>query len=305
MTFQMRPLPENVGSGCCYQSQPSKSASIKSFYVYFVKDYDPFVSFFLDRKSFSPNTAEPKNKSPHPPGRDRAPTKMSIYISIFLMILASLFPRPARAGESAVPGKFADAPSQALLVRNTSSADPFTVEVIALEKKAGRWRKVLASQEGVIGKNGFAPPGEKREGDSRTPSGTFPLGTVFGYAASFPTRMPYRQAGVDDLWIDDAAAPDYNRGGPRKTTQAASFERMRRDDDLYKLGIVVEYNTNPVIKGYGSAIFFHLWRGKGSATAGCIALAEEDLTKIVRWLDPAAQPVVMMGTNMTVEDMKE
>ena len=94
-------------------------------------------------------------------------------------------------------------------------------------------------------------------------------------------------------------------GVTRGKTRATSFEKMRRDDDLYKLGIVVEYNTHPVNKGYGSAIFFHLWRGKGRATEGCIALSEDDLSKIVRWLDPAAAPVVMMGTNITLEDIKQ
>lgn len=229
--------------------------------------------------------------------------KMSDYTFIPLMILACLFPCPAYAGSSDDAAKMAGTSSQLLLVRNTSpSPGSVDVEVTALEKREGRWQRPFAPLKGVIGRNGFAPPGEKREGDGRTPSGTFPLGTVFGYAPSFPTRMPYRQAGADDLWVDDSAAPDYNRWVTRGTTQAASFERMRRDDDLYKLGIVVEYNTHPVIKDRGSAIFFHLWRGKGIATAGCIALAEEDLLKIVRWLDPAARPAVMMGTNITVED---
>jgi len=215
--------------------------------------------------------------------------KMSAYFSVYLMILAFLFSYPACAGNFDVPATMIGASSQVLLVRNTNPT-LYAVQVIALEKSNGRWQRPFALLEGVIGRNGFAPPGEKREGDGRTPSGIFLLGTVFGYASSFPTKMPYRQAGADDLWVDDAEAPDYNRWVTRGTTQAASFERMRRDDDLYKLGIVVEYNTNPVIKGYGSAIFFHLWRGKGIATEGCIALLEEDLARLVRWLDPAARP---------------
>jgi L,D-peptidoglycan transpeptidase YkuD (ErfK/YbiS/YcfS/YnhG family) len=76
---------------------------------------------------------------------------------------------------------------------------------------------------------------------------------------------------------------------------------MRREDDLYKYGIVVEYNTNPVIKGYGSAIFFHLWKGGGKPTEGCIALSEENLIRIIRWLDPAAKPLVVMGTKGLID----
>ena len=126
--------------------------------------------------------------------------------------------------------------------------------------------------------------------------GVFALGTVFGDSPSLPTRMPYRQATSDDLWVDDIQAADYNRWVKRGATQARSFELMKRDDGLYKYGIVVEYNTNPVIKGYGSAIFFHLWRAKGSPTAGCIALAADDLLRIIKWLDPAAGPLVVLET---------
>ena len=57
--------------------------------------------------------------------------------------------------------------------------------------------------DAVIGRNGFAPPGEKCEGDGRTPSGLFRLKTAFGYPPSVPTQMPYRQSQEDDLWIDD------------------------------------------------------------------------------------------------------
>jgi L,D-peptidoglycan transpeptidase YkuD (ErfK/YbiS/YcfS/YnhG family) len=75
---------------------------------------------------------------------------------------------------------------------------------------------------------------------------------------------------------------------------------MKRDDNLYKYGIVVEYNMNPVIKGHGSAIFFHLWRGNEKPTEGCVALSEEDLVTILRWLNPASRPLVVMGTGVTI-----
>ncbi len=246
--------------------------------------------------------------------------RMSLHLPASLMILSSIFlfvacARMSDTRDKAVlregrpvqgidlqnlPAKMIGESSQILLVRNMNPvlAD---VQVLALEKRDGRWQSTFAPMEGVIGRNGFALPGEKREGDGRTPSGIFPLGTVFGYEPSFPTRMPYRQATVDDLWIDDVHADDYNRWVKRGATRASSFERMRREDDLYKYGIVVEYNTNPVIKGLGSAIFFHLWKGREKPTEGCIALSEEDLIRVIRWLDPAARPLVIMGTKEIIE----
>ena len=148
----------------------------------------------------------------------------------------------------------------------------------------------------MIGRNGFAPPGFKREGDGRTPSGIYLLGTAFGYNASAPTRMPYRQAGDNDLWVDDVNSPDYNRWVRKGETHAASFERMRRADGLYKYGVVIEYNSSPVVKERGSAIFLHIWRGEKEPTAGCVALSEKDMLLILDWLDPKAKPLVVMGT---------
>jgi L,D-peptidoglycan transpeptidase YkuD (ErfK/YbiS/YcfS/YnhG family) len=190
--------------------------------------------------------------------------------------------------------------SQVLFIGNVETAST-GVRISAMEKKDGRWQRPFPPIEGVIGRNGFAPPGKKREGDGRTPSGIFPLSLVFGYAPSVPTKMPYRQATGDDLWVDDIHADDYNRWTTKGTTKAASFERMRRDDDRYKLGVVVEYNTNPVIKGYGSAIFFYIWQERGIPTAGCIALSETDLIRIVEWLDPAAGPQSVLGMDESVE----
>jgi L,D-peptidoglycan transpeptidase YkuD (ErfK/YbiS/YcfS/YnhG family) len=245
----------------------------------------------------------------------------SNYIWVLLMIVSSLFlfsscgqchhqtllheSQPSR--ESNLPAylqKRIGHSSQVILVRNIQP-HTVSVQVIALERKNDRWRSPFLPMEGVIGRKGFAPPGEKREGDGRTPSGIFLLGAVFGYEPSFPTMMPYRQVTVDDLWVDDANAADYNRLVKRGSTRASSFEVMRRDDDLYKYGIVVEYNTDPVIKGYGSAIFFHLWRGKEAPTEGCVALSVENLTQILRWLKPEAKPLAVLGTNVTIDDMTQ
>ncbi|HVO65880.1 MAG TPA: L,D-transpeptidase family protein [Syntrophales bacterium] len=237
--------------------------------------------------------------------------RMSLHLPVSLMILSSIFLfvacatlRDDRHAQGIdlqnLPANVLGKSSQVLLVRNMNPASA-EVQVLALEKQNNRWHSPFPILEGVIGRNGFALPGEKREGDGRTPSGVYHLGTVFGYEASFPTKMSYLQAGFDDIWVDDVNAADYNQWVKIGATNASSFERMRREDDLYKYGIVVEYNTNPVIKGYGSAIFFHLWKGPGQPTEGCIALSEENLIRVIRWLDPASRPLVIMGTKEMID----
>ena len=184
---------------------------------------------------------------------------------------------------------------QLLLVIENSNIF-FTKRIVyALEKRSGIWQMAFEPFYAVVGKKGFAPPGEKREGDGKTPSGIYPLKQTFGYNESINSKMPYRQALEDDLWIDDANADDYNRWVKASKTSAKSYEKMKRDDDLYKYGIVIEYNNNPVIKGYGSAIFFHVWGGEDVTTEGCVAVSEENIIKILTWLDPKSLPLIIMG----------
>jgi L,D-peptidoglycan transpeptidase YkuD (ErfK/YbiS/YcfS/YnhG family) len=185
--------------------------------------------------------------------------------------------------------------AQILLVVDNSSFFSTKTNVYAMEKRDDKWQMAFEPFTAVIGRNGFAAAVEKREGDGKTPSGIYPLKTTFGYDEIIKTKMPYRQALTDDIWVDDPNADDYNRWVKKPDARAASYERMRRDDNLYKYGIVIEYNTDPIIKGNGSAIFLHIWKGEGVPTAGCVAVSEEDIIKIMGWLDPAASPLIITG----------
>lgn len=197
---------------------------------------------------------------------------------------------------------FADGPSdlnalpqevhQAVLVEGAAGA--VTAKISGWERKDGHWRQVLGPVEAVVGRNGLAPAGEKREGDGRTPSGVFALRRAFGYEERVPTGFVYRRASERDFWIDDPASAQYNQW-VTGDVPAVSHEALRRGDDLYKYAVVIEYNTDPVVPGLGSAIFMHVWRGAGQPTAGCVAMAEADLLRFLRWLDLRQNPVVILS----------
>jgi L,D-peptidoglycan transpeptidase YkuD (ErfK/YbiS/YcfS/YnhG family) len=197
---------------------------------------------------------------------------------------------PADPSLSALPVET----SQALVVR-PANGSPVRVTVAARERRGAGWTAALPAMEGVVGRNGFAAPGAKREGDGKTPAGVYPLGPAFGYDPHVETALEYWQATADDIWVDDPDSPQYNRWvhGP---TAARSFERMRRDDDLYRYGAVIRYNTDPIVPGLGSAIFLHVWSGPGKGTAGCMALSREDVVALLRWLDRAKNPVIILDS---------
>jgi L,D-peptidoglycan transpeptidase YkuD (ErfK/YbiS/YcfS/YnhG family) len=45
---------------------------------------------------------------------------------------------------------------------------------------------------------------------------------------------------------------------------------------------VLNYNTNPVVKNKGSAIFIHIAKNNYKPTAGCVALKKGDLIKLLQ-----------------------
>ncbi|HEY8352679.1 MAG TPA: L,D-transpeptidase family protein [Sphingomonadales bacterium] len=141
----------------------------------------------------------------------------------------------------------------------------------------------------IIGKAGVTA--DKREGDHRTPLGTYPLRRLHYrpdvYGAPPETGLPARAIAPQDGWCDDPAHPDYNR--PVTLPFAASHERLWRDDRVYDLVVEIGYNDAPPAPGRGSAIFLHLARPDGTGTEGCVALAEPHLRKVLAKLGPGSR----------------
>ncbi len=185
--------------------------------------------------------------------------------------------------------------SRQLMVAVPLPSDATRGFIYLFERRDTGWSGRGYPLPAMVGRSGFAPPGEKREGDGRTPSGLFHLESAFGYPSAVTTKMPYRQATDDDIWVDDIHAPEYNQWVRRGETRASSFEEMKRQDHRYRYGLVIDYNRHPVVPALGSAIFMHIWLKEGVSTSGCVALAESDLLEILHWLDPGKKPLILMG----------
>jgi L,D-peptidoglycan transpeptidase YkuD (ErfK/YbiS/YcfS/YnhG family) len=184
---------------------------------------------------------------------------------------------------------------QVIEVRPAGGVHPFQAVLTAWDYRQDAWRKILGPWPVVVGRNGFAPRGSKREGDGRTPSGVYALGGAFGERNLIATGLAYRQVNADDIWIDDPASADYNRWVKLPVT-AASFEYMLRPDGLYEMGLIIEYNTSPVVPGDGSAIFMHIWRDRGRApTSGCVGVDRWRLRRLLNWLETDQNPVILLG----------
>ena len=158
-------------------------------------------------------------------------------------------------------------------------------------------KKGLGLGRGLVGLSLNGAP-EKKEGDNRAPAGIFRLSSAFGYApASSATwiKLPYLELSRQVEGVDDVNSRYYNKLVDRsKVTRVdwRSSEQMRRDDVLYKWGVFVDHNPQ-AIRGAGSCIFLHIWRSPASPTVGCTAMPERELVRLLRWLDPHRQPILV------------
>ena len=122
----------------------------------------------------------------------------------------------------------------------------------------------------------------KREGDGATPAGTWALREMLWRADRGrrpATGLPARPIRGRDGWCDAPADRNYNRSV--RHPYPASAERLWRDDGLYDVVVVLDYNSRPRVRGRGSAIFLHVARSDWAPTEGCIAMAEPDLRRLL------------------------
>ena len=135
-----------------------------------------------------------------------------------------------------------------------------------------------------IGFNGLSE--NKSEGDGCTPIGTFKINKILyrpdkinNYKFNLDSEIIERKNG----WCDDIESDLYNQKINFPFNQSA--EHLYRNDDLYDIVCVIDFNLNPIIRGKGSAIFLHVASDDYSPTHGCVAIKKDDLLKLAINLD--------------------
>lgn len=135
----------------------------------------------------------------------------------------------------------------------------------------------------ALGKGGVSAA--KREGDGATPLARMRLLSGYFRADHVPvgaTRLPMKRIAPDLGWCEVPEDRNYNR--PVRIPYAVSHETMKRADRLYDFCIVLDWNIRPRRIGCGSAIFFHLARPGFTPTAGCVAVTEPVMRRLLPFL---------------------
>jgi|TARA_B000000557_G_C20578912_1_gene360481 L,D-peptidoglycan transpeptidase YkuD (ErfK/YbiS/YcfS/YnhG family) len=135
----------------------------------------------------------------------------------------------------------------------------------------------------------------KIEGDRCTPVGKFKFDKIY-YRADKLGRIDFSISSAEisknDGWCDDPSSKFYNQ--LVQFPFESSAEKLYREDDLYDIICVINYNTDPVIPGKGSAIFLHICKEDFAHTEGCIAVEKKVLLQISKQ--------IKKNSNITIEN---
>jgi L,D-peptidoglycan transpeptidase YkuD (ErfK/YbiS/YcfS/YnhG family) len=174
------------------------------------------------------------------------------------------------------------------------SAGSTRATLTAWQLGPGGWTVAVGPVPARVGEDGVGRAGETT---SRTPAGTFTLSEGFGRQADPGTRLPYRVIDSLDWWVSDTRSDLYNqhaRCAPHRCGfDESAGENLASEGAVYDHALVIDYNRWPAVPGAGSAFFLHVTNG--APTAGCVAIDDGSLTAIMRWLDPAARPLIAIG----------
>ena len=176
---------------------------------------------------------------------------------------------------------------QIVLVRYQSGSK---AELSVHQKTDGVWDE-LFSCPAYVGKNGI---GKTREGDKKTPSGTYNLSQPFGIKDDPGAKLPYTKVTEDLYWCGTSSSPYYNRlVSARQTGRAAtaSDEKLINYKGVYNYALFIDYNVDGVADK-GSCIFLHC-TGSAKSTAGCIAVDEAVMKQLIQWVRPGCKIVIM------------
>lgn len=166
--------------------------------------------------------------------------------------------------------------------------------VKVLEKVDGKW-VIKQISKGYVGYEGSVDGNNRKQNSLKTPLGIYKIVSAMGIAENPGTLFPYTRIKEGMYWDLNSDSPNYNNlvysdpGGDR--------ENLLEMGAQYNYVLNTSYNEEQT-KDKGGAIFIHA--SKNEPTAGCISIPEEDMLKLIKWVDPAKNPVLFSCLNSDV-----
>ncbi|ORA70953.1 L,D-transpeptidase family protein [Mycolicibacterium insubricum] len=183
--------------------------------------------------------------------------------------------------------------TQVLAVTGTGGSN---AKMDAWERTGNGWTAVAAGIPAKIGANGLSA--DSNEGSMSTPTGVFTLDYAFGTKPNPGSGMRYVQVSSNHWWDGDSSSPTYNTMQvceksrcPFQTGPPSGTENLNIAPYAHAVVMGVNPQRTP---GKGSAFFLH--GTDGGPTAGCVAIDDATLVKLMGWLKPGAMIAITSAT---------
>ncbi|MCT7658760.1 L,D-transpeptidase family protein [Mycobacterium deserti] len=193
---------------------------------------------------------------------------------------------PVAAGQAAP--WFARSVGNATQVISVVGVGQTDAKVDVYERTAAGWQAVGAGIPAKIGEKGMSA--DHYDGSMMTPMGVYSLDFAFGTQPNPGGGLQYVQVGPNHWWDGDMKSPTYNTMQvceesrcPFSTALSDGTENL--DIPQYAHAVVMGVNKARV-PGKGGAFFLHTT--DGGPTAGCVAIDDAMMVKLIRWLRPGA-----------------
>ena len=155
----------------------------------------------------------------------------------------------------------------------------------------GTWR-VLMTTPGFIGREGL---GKTKEGDGKTPVGTFRFNAAFGIAKDPGCALPYTQVDENIYWSGDGRpGMKYN-----EMVDIREFPGLNTEDSEHIVDYTVHYvycmnisYNEAGTPGLGSAIFLHCFGPNKPYTGGCVAIPAGKMRLVMQKVRPDCVVVI-------------
>ena len=176
---------------------------------------------------------------------------------------------------------------QLIVVTDYNSNNGTTARLFSLINN--NWQNERLDCRVNVGSNGIG--NKKSDIDSITPKGLYTIGEAFYIDKKPSTWLNTFKITNNTYWITDTESDMYNKKIELENSENTVEGIYMINSHSYRYGCVINYNTNPIIKGKGCAIFIECGN---SATAGGIAFAENDLLKYLEILNSQKNPAIII-----------
>ena len=152
------------------------------------------------------------------------------------------------------------------------------------------WNEIF-STDCNIGKNGMIVEEEHKEGQGKTPIGSFPILYAFGTKPMKDLNIHYRQITPYSYCVDDSTDLQlYNSWVESKNKLKG--EHLIEYQMAYELALFIGFNVKNKVKDKGSCVFLHMF-SENNYTEGCIAISKDMMFKLIHIIKNYAYIIIV------------